>query len=183
MIKLLALFLIFFISCAPLVEDSFSAPALAAGNKNVFLGSDACKIPIEKGYAYCAVTRGSKVPDLKILFLNQGAYGVSDCRLGLFKTGTTKGPEEVKLDLSPLSKQLEEDGFCILKIEAIERYPDPKDPNQFREIPIGGIFFLEALAPGYIPSPPKSAIGWCAKVGRTTKGRTYLKVLDAEDCD
>lgn len=169
-------------SCKPIAIDS-SAFALESGNRTVFLGSDNCGLPINIGYMACAVERGSKVPNLRIIFMNPGEYAVSDCRLGIYVTGSVPGPMEVPIDLSNLKNQLDEDGFCLLKVETKERFPDNSDSSQFHEIHMGGTFFLEAFAPGYMPIPSKTSIGWCARVGRTTKGRAYLKTLDAEDCD
>lgn len=170
------------LACAPLAVDEYSAFALASGNQNFIFGAS-CALPVDVGHQACQITRGSKMPKLTMIFMNEASYAVSDCRMGIFKSGTVEGPSSVVIDLEPLSPQINEDGFCLLKLEAVERYPDPKDKNQFREVPLGGVFFVEALAPGYIAHPPKSAIGWCAKIGRTTKGRTYLKVIDADECD
>lgn len=169
-------------SCKPLAEDRNSAFAMESGDKTILLGAS-CSLPINKGYAACQLSANQEVPSLSIFFMNEAQYAVSDCRLGILESGAVTKPGELKISLARLRPQLDEDKFCLIKIEAYEKYPDPRDETQIRTIPLGGLFFVERLGSGYIPKPSKSAIGWCAKVGRTTKGRTYLEALDPEECD
>lgn len=157
-----------------IIEDS-SAFALAAGEPTMILGG--CQRPLTKGYDSCQIRENSQLPKLQMAFTSPAEYAISDCRLGIFHTGSVDQPGMVEVDLAPLDAQIKEDGFCILRVEAIERYPDPRDKNQLREIPLAGGWFIEVLDPDYIPSPPDQLVSWCYKVRRTNKGRTTV-----EDC-
>ncbi len=159
-------------SCAHIVEDT-SAGALASGEATILLGG--CEQPLRKGWEHCAVTRGKPLPILTLAFTNPADYAVSDCEFGIFKTGSVAAAQIVEIDIAPLAAQIAKVGFCLLKVEATERYPDPRDPKQLREIPLGGGFFVEAFDPGYLPVPPPQVTSWCYKVSRTNKGRALME--------
>ncbi len=174
--KILLIFaLLSFTSCRSFVEDS-SAFAASAGQATMLLGSS-CSRPLALGYDACQIKKGQKMPTLTLLFMNPAEYAVSDCELGIYKTGSIDAAGEVEVDLSPLTSQVDKDHFCLLRIEVIERYPDPKDKKQLREIPLAGGFFVEQLADDFFPNPPDNVVTWCYKVSGTNKGRRKI-----EDC-
>lgn len=160
--------------CRPVPEDRESSFAVKAGQSTVVLGSS-CQRGLSLGYGACQLTRGTNLPNLQILFMNDGEYLVSDCQFGILKSGSAKKGELVDVDLAALQSWVDKNSFCLLKVEAVESYPDPGDSNQLRKIPIAGGFFIEALDPGYIPVPTPDLIAWCYQVERTTKGRTVVK--------
>jgi hypothetical protein len=156
-----------------IIEDS-SAFAARAGQSTVLLGSS-CHKDLELGYGYCPIKKGAQVPPLKLYFFNAADYAVSDCQFGIFKTGSVNEPGEVEIDLSSLTDQVQKQHFCLLRIEAIERYPDPRDKKQFREIPLVGGFFIETLDDNYFPEPSDAVTSWCVKVSGTNKGRRKIE--------
>lgn len=161
-------------SCHVVPEDR-SAYARGAGESTMAVGST-CSRPLEKGFSACQLERGKTLPPLFLAFVNRAEYAVSDCELNLWKTGSIDSPKLIELDLAPLTAQVERNGFCILKIEAIEKFQDPRDKNQFHEIPLSGGFFIEVLEPGYFPVPSPDLNAFCQvyKIERTTKGRTTI---------
>lgn len=160
-------------TCQPVKEDP-SQPALASGQATVLLGSD-CQNPLEMGFTHCAITKGAAIPSLHLYFMNPAQYKISDCNLGNFVEGAVAiKAGEVVVDLSPLRSQIES-SFCILKIEAIEFYPDPRDEKQTRQYPLAGGFFLESYEPGYFPTPPPAAVSWCYKISGTNQGRRKME--------
>ena len=161
-------------SCSPLVIDS-AAYALEAGQATMLLGS--CQRPIAVGYDACWFERGSVLPKLQLMFMNPAEYAVSDCAYGIYKTGSIDEPGTVEIDLEPLNHQIAMSGFCLLRVEAREFFPDPNDENQMKAIPLAGGWFIEMFEPGYNPTPANAMVGWCYQVKRTTSGRTTV-----EDC-
>lgn len=159
-------------TCRKIVEDP-SAFALASGDATMALGSS-CTRGMVLGYGACQLKRGQPMPELRMYFANPAEYAVSDCNLGLHKTGATDGGEVV-VDLSGLTDQVQHQGFCLLRIEAKERYPDPRAHSQKREIPFAGGWFLEVLPDGYFPEPADEVVSWCVKVKATNKGRRKLE--------
>jgi hypothetical protein len=174
---LFLLALLFCLSCASckmnVVEDS-SAFALKAGQSTLILGST-CSEPLALGYSSCPIKVGQKLPTLFLFFMNPAEYAVSDCDLGVYKTGSISQAGEVQIDLAPLTWQVDKDHFCLLRVEAIERYPDPKDPKQLREIPLAAGFFVEQLDASYFPDPPDNVVSWCYQVKGTNKGRRKIE--------
>lgn len=171
----LAAMLLCCLSCTSrkVIEDS-SAYALKAGQSTLLLGST-CSEPLALGYSSCPIRVGQKLPILTLFFMNEAEYAVSDCELGVYKTGSISAPGEVEIDLAPLTWQVDKDHFCLLRIEAVERYPDPKDPKQLREIPLAAGFFIEQLDPSYFPTPPDNLVTWCYVVKGTNKGRRKIE--------
>lgn len=161
--------------CRPLVDDA-SAFATKSGNSTMLLGSS-CKKALELGYGYCPLKVGQAMPPLELFFMNAAEYAVSDCLLGLHKTGSLNVPGTVVIDLSGLTAQIQKNRFCMLRVEAVEKYPDPRDPSQLRQIPLTGGFFIEVLDDGYFPEPSDQEVSWCYKVSGTNKGRRKV-----EDC-
>lgn len=161
-------------SCKHAIVDDASAFAMASGQGTMLLGSD-CGRPMELGYSSCQLREKETVPVLTLGFMNAADYAVSDCTLGIHKTGSVAQAGLVQVDLSGLTDQVQKHRFCFLRIEVIEKYPDPKDPKQLREIPIAGGFFLEVLDEGYFPVPNDSVISWCYKISGTTKGRRKIE--------
>lgn len=155
-----------------IIEDS-SAGALESGQATMLLGSN-CLRPMALGYDSCPIRKGQAVPELRLYFMNPAEYSVSDCHLGVFKTGTMNEAGEAVIDLSGLSDQVHKSGFCLLRIEAIERYVDPRDGMQKRQIPFAGGFFIEVLEPDYFPDPSDEVVSWCFKVSGTNKGRRKI---------
>jgi hypothetical protein len=98
----------------------------------------------------------------------------------MWKTGTAKKGELVTIDLASISSQVENNGFCLLKIETVEHFPDNRDPTQIRSVSMSGGFFIELLDADYFPEPPKDMIAFCTefKIERTTKGRTKVTSKD-----
>jgi hypothetical protein len=156
-----------------IIEDS-SAYALEAGQATLLLGST-CKEPMALGYLSCPVKVGQELPSLTLYFFNAAEYAVSDCELGLYKTGSVKEAGEVVVDLSPLTPQVNKNRFCLLRVEAVEHYPDPKDEHQQREIPLVGGFFIEQLDASFFPEPSDTVISWCYQVKGTNKGRRKME--------
>lgn len=161
-------------SCKHQIIDDASAYALSSGQATMLLGSD-CGRPMELGYSSCQLRENEKVPMLTLGFMNAAEYAVSDCSFGIHKTGSIAQAGVVQIDLSGLTDQVQRYKFCLLRIEAIEKYPDPKDPKQVREIPFAGGFFIESLDKGYFPEPNDSVVSWCYKVSGTTKGRRKIE--------
>jgi hypothetical protein len=160
-------------SCKSLPEDR-GAFAAEAGESTIVLGS--CSSEWNKGWEQCLAEKGpGDMPTLRFMMMNAGEWAVSDCELGIYQTGSTIGPAVVEVDLNELRPQAEKNGFCILKIEAVERFPDPRDSSQQRPIPLKGGFFLEMVETGYFPTPSRSQIAFCVKAYRTTKGRTIVQ--------
>jgi hypothetical protein len=156
------------------IEDP-SPFALESGQSTLLLGSD-CSRPMALGYDSCPLRDGEKMPNLRLAFFNAADYAVSDCYLGIHQTGSVSEPGGVvDVDLSGLTEQVQKQKFCLLRIEAIERYPDPKDPNQLRQIPFAGGFFVEVLDKNYFPEPSDSVVSWCFKVSGTNKGRRKIE--------
>lgn len=154
-------------------EDS-SAFAASAGQSTIVLGS--CRSDFKLGWDQCLVERGMPTfPTLRFIMTNPGEWAVSDCGAGLYRTGSVAAAGIVEVDLAGLRAQAERTGFCLLKIETAERYPDPRDNNQFRTIPMRGGFFLEVVDPGYFPTPSNDVVAFCVKVARTTRGRTKIE--------
>ncbi len=174
---LIVLGLLLLTSCKHAIIEDSSAYAVKAGHSTMLLGST-CKEPLALGYSSCPVKAGQKLPVLSLFFMNPAEYAVSDCELGVYKTGSINEPGEVKIDLAPLTGQIDQDHFCLLRIEAIERYPDPKDPKQLREIPLAGGFFVEQLDASFFPDPPDNVVSWCFKVKGTNKGRRKIEACD-----
>jgi hypothetical protein len=176
----ITLILILNLACASckvnVVEDS-SAFAIEAGQATLLLGSD-CSQPLALGYLSCPVRQGQNLPILSLYFMNPAEYAVSDCELGLYKTGAINTPGEVDIDLAPLTWQVDKNKFCLLRIEAIERYPDPKDQKQLRQIPLAGGFFVEQLDDSYFPTPTDNVVTWCYKVKGTNKGRRKIEACN-----
>lgn len=137
------------------------------------LGS--CSSDFDLGWGHCLLEKGSTIPTLRFVMTNPGEWAVGDCQLGLYKTGSVDKPGLVEVDLSGLKSQAEKVGFCILKIEAVERYPDRDDASQSHPIPLRGGFFIEMITPGFMPTPSNDVIAFCVKVKRTTKGRTTIE--------
>lgn len=153
-----------------IIEDS-SAFALKAGQSTIVLGG--CQKPMELGFSSCQLVKGKKLPTLELFFMNPASYAVSDCNLNILKTGSIDSPGFVQVDLTPLESQIQT--FCILKVEAVEKYPDTRDPNQLREIPFAGGLFIEFLPEDYFPVPTDKEISWCYKVSGTNKGRRKIE--------
>lgn len=160
-------------ACNPVVEDP-SAFASDSGQATIVLGG--CSADFNVGWDHCLLERGQVAfPTLRFIVTNAADWAVGDCNLGLYKTGSTPGADLVEVDLGGLKDQINSTGLCLLKIETLEHYPDPKDPKQFRSIFMSGGFFIEALAPGYIPAPDPKVLSFCTTVKRTNKGRTTIE--------
>lgn len=167
-------------SCRTLPEDQSAFASIAGENTAVFitdptlqLGS--CDAELNKGWGHCLIGRGGAFPSLFILMTNPGEWAVGDCQLGIYKTGSTSNAELVTVDTSGLVTQANQFGFCLLKIETVEHYSDPRDSSQIHSIPMRGGFFVELTDSTYLPTPSKDMIAWCQKVMRTTKGRTTIE--------
>lgn len=160
-------------SCRTIPDDK-SAFASEAGQSTIVLG--ACGADFNVGWGQCLFEKGNTpFPSLKFIMTNKGEWAVSDCNLGLYKTGAMAHAGLVEVDLSGLKSQADSTGMCILKIETVEKYPDPRDKDQMRSIYMRGGLFLELVDPGYFPTPSPDAIGFCVKVYRTNKGRTVTE--------
>jgi hypothetical protein len=155
------------------VEDAGSELALRAGQATVVLGS--CERGFERGFSACQLRKGAPLPPLELLFLQPGDYAVSDCDFGILESGSAPEPGLVKIDLEKIDRVLQERGFCLLKVEAVERYPDARDPRQLHEVPVSGGFYLEALPDGYLPEPSDEVVAWECVVKGTTKGRRSVR--------
>lgn len=170
----LGIVLVIVSSCAVQIIEDSSAFALVSGQATMILGSD-CSRPMSLGYDVCQIKKSDTVPALHLWFMNPAEYAVSDCGLGLYKTGSTDRAGEVVIDLSALTLQAQTNRFCMLRIEAKERYPNPKDHTQLSEIPFAGGFFIEVLDDNYFPSPSDAVVSWCYKVSSTNKGRRKIE--------
>lgn len=160
-------------ACRPIPDDK-SAFASEAGQSTIVLG--ACQGGFNIGWSQCLLEKGqADFPKLKFIMTNPGEWAVSDCSLGLYKTGAKDGPGLVEVDLSGLKDQANSTGLCILKVETVEKYRDPRDKDQWRSIYMRGGLFLELVEPGFFPVPSNDAIGFCIKVARTNKGRTKIE--------
>ncbi len=159
-------------SCRALPEDH-SAFASEAGQSTIVLG--ACGADFNVGWGQCLLEKGATFPTLRFVMTNPGEWAVGDCELGIYKTGSQAAAGLVEVDLAGLKNQASKNGFCILKIETVERYPDRRDRTQLREINMRGGLFVEMVDPGYFPTPSNDVIAFCVKVGRTTKGRTKIE--------
>lgn len=161
-------------SCSTIPNDT-SAFARVSGESSVILGSS-CYRPLEKGYSSCQLTKGQPLPKLSIAFLNAAEYAVSDCDLNLWKTGSALKGTLVEIDTAELTNQVEKNGFCLLKIEAIEKFEDQRDPSQLRSISMTGGFFIELLDKDYYPDFPSELTAFCYeyRLERTTAGRTKV---------
>jgi hypothetical protein len=161
-------------TCSQIPEDRGSSLAAVAGQSTAVFGG--CSANFHLGWGNCMLPRGvSEFPKLKLVFTNPGSYAISDCELGIYKTGAVSAAGIEEVDLAGLKIQAEKNGLCVIKIEMTERYPDPRDKSQIHSLFLRGGFFLEMIAPGYLPSPPNSAIAFCVKVMRTTRGRTRVE--------
>jgi len=158
-------------TCSPLRIDT-SVLAAEAGQATMLLGG--CQNSIGLGYESCWFERGAKLPPLQLAFMNPAEWAISDCDLGIYQTGKTDSPGVVEIDLERLTWQIMEAGFCILRVEAREYYPDNNDQNQMIEIPLVGGFFIEVFKKGYNPTPSSEMVGWCYEIRRTTSGRTTV---------
>ena len=168
--------LTFFIgaSCKTLPDDN-SAFASNSGQSTIVLGS--CSSDFSIGWNQCLIEDDAnlKIPTLKFVTTNESEWAVSDCELGIYKTGSTKSADLVEIDLSDLSFQLKKNRMCILKIEIVEKYKDRRDQSQTHSIYMRGGMFIELIDKGFIPTPSPSAIAFCVKVYRTVKGRTIVE--------
>lgn len=158
-------------STGPMAMDG-SAYALESGQATMLLGG--CTRDLVIGYDACWFEKGATLPKLHMVFTNPAEYAVSDCNLGIYQTGSVAKAGVVDVSLAKLSTQLNETGFCMLRVEVVEYYPDPKDNSQIRQIPMAGGWFIEMFDKGYMAIPPKTLTGWCYIVRRTTAGRTVL---------
>ena len=159
-------------SCQKNVVDP-SELALTSGNATMVFGG--CSRPMTMGYDVCQLTRGQKLPTLQLGFFNPGEYAVSDCRGGMYKSAAVEKAGVVDIDLSGIQAQADSAKACWLRIEAVEYYPDSKDPKHKRQIALAGGFIVEFLAPGYMPVPSEDLAAWCYQLSRTTSGRTEVK--------
>lgn len=135
-----------------------------------------CLKPLTTGWDSCLIEKDGSLPQLRLFFMNPAEYMISDCEFGVFKTGSTKGGE-VLVDVSGLNNQVQSKKLCILDVEAIESFPDTKDPSQLHKVPLIGGFYIQVIDKGYMPIPDPNLLAWCKKIKRTTKGRTII-----EDC-
>jgi hypothetical protein len=160
------------LSCCRMPIDSSSISAAEAGQATIVLG--ACNGEFNLGWGNCLLERRSPLPfpTLQIVMTNAGEWAVGDCEAGLYRTGSVGEPSIVEVDLSGLKAQAEKNGFCLLKIEAHEKFKD--STGQTRSAYMRGGFFVEMIEPGYMPVPSQSDIAFCYKVERTTRGRTKL---------
>lgn len=161
-------------TCQSLPDDK-SAFAANAGHSTIVAG--ACQAEFNLGWPQCLIEDGKnfKLPVLRFVVTNPSEWAVSDCELGVFKTGSTSAAGVVEVDLSELEDQAKKNRLCILKIETKEFYPDPRDGNQKHTIYMRGGMFLEVVEPGYFPTPSNDVVAFCVKVARTTKGRTKIE--------
>lgn len=148
-------------------------PAAQAGDATMLLGSS-CSRPMTLGYDTCQLQKGQPLPELRLYFFNAAEYAVSDCRFNILKTGSVDKAGEVVIDLSGLNDQVAQSGFCMLRLEAIEKYPSTEDPNQKRQIAFAGGFFIELLDPEYFPVPSDATVSWCYQISGTNKGRRKM---------
>lgn len=146
-----------------------------AGQSTIVLGS--CSSEFNIGWNQCLIEDSPdlKFPTLRFVTTNESEWAVSDCELGIYKTGSTKSADLVEVDLSELSFQIKKNRMCILKLEVVEKYKDSRDPNQKHTLYMRGGMFIELIEKGFIPTPSQSAIAFCVKVYRTVKGRTVVE--------
>lgn len=172
-ILLLSSFL-FWIGCATIQPDNSQETPVSAGQSTVVFGG--CQGNFDTGWKNCLLTRGSKaaLQPLEIVFTNPGEWRVSDCQLGVYSEGSRNSPGIQTIALDPLRSQIEKSGFCIIKIETAEKHPAPTDPNQIMTTFHRGGFFIEAVNPGFFPTPTVDESAFCLKVYRTAKGRTKV---------
>lgn len=116
--------------------------------------------------------RGGPYPPLRVYFINPGNYMVSDCFNGVLTQGAARAGETVTIPLDSLTADMERLGFCLLKVDTIERWGDG------RSTALAGGFVVELFDRGYMPSPPRELVAFCKKFGRTTAGRILT-----EDCE
>lgn len=175
LLTFLALPLVFACASSCRLPDDASASAAMAGQSTIVLG--ACGGDFNVGWSQCLLQKGSELPfpKLKFIMTNPGEWAVSDCELGIYRTGSQGAAGLVEIDLSGLKYQAEKNGFCILKIETIEKFPSVKDRRQTTNLYMRGGFFLELIEPGYFPMPTPNDIAFCVKVKRTIKGRTVTE--------
>ncbi len=147
---------------------------MQAGQSTIVLGS--CEGSFRVGWNVCYFERRSQapMPTLRMVMTNPGDYAVSDCEMGLFKTGSVDKAGLVEVDLTPLRAQFEKHGFCILKLETAEKFRDPMAPGQIRTLFQRGGFVAEMIQPGYFPVPSNVDTAFCVQVSRTTNGRTRI---------
>lgn len=166
-----------FFSCAScrVPEDRSSAYAAEAGKNTIVLGS--CGADFNVGWSNCELERGSSepFPVLHLVMTNPGDWAVSDCSLGIYKTGAQAQAGIVDIDLTGLKAQAEHVGFCLLKIETNEKFPDPQAPGQTRTLYMRGGMFIEMIDPAFNPIPSQPDVAFCLEVARTTKGRTKTR--------
>lgn len=144
-----------------------SAFASSANLRTVVIGS--CSSSLSVGWASCQVEEGGSIPPLTMYFMNPGNYAVSGCDMEILFQGHVDTPGPVTIDLSALTDTATRRGFCLLKIEAEERWADQ------RRILLTGGFFIEVYERGYLPIPPRQDIAFCYKIARTTAGRTIME--------
>ena len=158
----------------PFAAEAGHATIVIRAEDSAVLGS--CDTDFALGWGHCLLERGQETfPELQFVMTRPGEWAVGDCELGLYKSGSTQGPELVTVDLSGLRNQIERIGMCILKVETFEYYPDPRSSGQQREVYTNGGFFVELIAPGYFPVPANEKVAFCVKVMRTTRGRTKIE--------
>lgn len=172
----LVVFLICLIAlgCKSMPEDK-SAFASDAGQSTIVLGG--CSGKFNLGWDQCLLenTEKFKMPVLRFVVTNPAEWAVSDCENGIYKTGSAPKKGLVEVDLSGLSSQAKANRICILKVETIEQFPDPRSKSQIHSIYMRGGFFIELVDPGFFPTPNNSVVAFCVKVMRTTKGRTKIE--------
>ena len=155
-----------------IIEDP-SRMALTAGDMAMLVGG--CEKPLVKGYENCQIRRGGTLPVLSLHFLNPAQYAISDCLTQIYKRGKIDAAGTVSLDLAGITEQARRFGFCLIRVEAVEYYPDPRDPSQVRTIPMAGGFFIEVLDDDYIPEPTRALTSWCYIIRGTNKGRRSMQ--------
>jgi hypothetical protein len=189
-LALLALFSVACASCKAIPDDRSSAYAAEAGQSTIVLRAtrDAttlggCEADFKIGWGQCYLERHNAMPfpSLDFIMTNPGDWAVSDCAAGIFQSGSMAQAGLVSVKLDALKTQAESQGFCILKIETIEKFPNPQDPNQTNNLFMRGGFFIEMVEPGYFPTPSAPDIAFCTKVERTTRGRTKVSKCSPTD--
>lgn len=158
------------LGCQSVPEDRGSAFAAEAGDKTAVLGS--CNLPPDLGWSVCRWERGTAMPPLRLYFVNGGQYAVGDCFNGILSQGSAGAGQVVEIDLSPIRADIERLGFCLMKVDMVERWGDG------RQTPLAGGFAVDLFDRGYLPTPPRDLVAFCRKFGRTTKGRTI-----SEECE
>lgn len=160
-----------------LPEDSSSIAAAQAGQATVVLG--ACQSGFNLGWQDCLLERHSPTPfpPLSFVMTNPGEWAVSDCEMGMLATGAASAPGIVQVDLEKLHAQAERLGFCLLKVETVEKWGEA---GQTHSLYMRGGFFLELVEPGFFPVPAAPDVAFCLRVERTTKGRTKVSKCQAQ---